>query len=64
MFDTQGKIISSRFNAYSNDVVDGSWSIKLVDSTRRIAKAVAPDLQAIAFGPVSAWHSCPGGGHC
>ncbi|KAG2425628.1 hypothetical protein HYH02_015000 [Chlamydomonas schloesseri] len=47
---TTGRIVSTRFPAFTKDVVDGAWAIKCVDSTRDTVTAAAPDLNTIAFG--------------
>ncbi|GIL93418.1 hypothetical protein Vretimale_6063 [Volvox reticuliferus] len=51
MNTTTGRIAGSRINGFTKDVVDGSWAVKCVDSTRDTAEFAAPGLDPIAFGP-------------
>lgn len=46
--DAKTKILSSRVNAFTEDIIDGSYSIRLVDSVRASATAAAPSFQVIA----------------
>ncbi|GLC70304.1 hypothetical protein PLESTF_000957100 [Pleodorina starrii] len=47
---TSGRIAGSRIDGFTRDVVDGSWAVKCVDSTRRTVQDAAPGLNTIAFG--------------
>ncbi|GIL56519.1 hypothetical protein Vafri_11858 [Volvox africanus] len=47
---TTGRIVGSRIDGFTRDVVDGSWAVRCVDSTRAAVEAAAPDLDPIAFG--------------
>ncbi|PNH10676.1 Protein patched 2 [Tetrabaena socialis] len=48
--NSTGRIMGSRMSGFTQDVVDGSWAVRAVDSTRDTVAAAAPDLDAIAFG--------------
>ncbi|KAG2500556.1 hypothetical protein HYH03_001327 [Edaphochlamys debaryana] len=49
--NTTGRIYASRIIAFTEDVVDGSWAVRCVDSVRATVEAAAPGLDVIAFGP-------------
>ncbi|KXZ49350.1 hypothetical protein GPECTOR_22g944 [Gonium pectorale] len=47
---TTGRIFGSRIDGFTRDVQDGSWAVRVVDSTRDTVAAAAPDLDPMAFG--------------
>ncbi|KAG2500557.1 hypothetical protein HYH03_001328 [Edaphochlamys debaryana] len=49
--NTTGRIYASRIIAFTEDVVDGSWAVRCVDSVRATVEAAAPGLDAIAYAP-------------
>ncbi|CAD7701858.1 unnamed protein product [Ostreobium quekettii] len=50
--DARCRIVSSKLEGFSKDVVDGQYAVDLVDSLRETARGAVPELRPIAYDPL------------